>query len=146
MKIIIPRSIISKLFEHSLLQDPNECCGLLLGNNSEVVEILECKNIHDNPLTRYTIDPLQLLEAENYCDENYNAKEYNCEEIDSWKKFPMENLDDSSKTEYCNLVKILNDKINNHTCKAPYESEFGENEAYLHMNKSRENKYNIKCD
>ena len=36
----------------------------------EVVEILECKNIHDNPLTRYTIDPLQLLEAENYCDEN----------------------------------------------------------------------------
>ena len=70
MKIIIPRSIISKLFEHSLLQDPNECCGLLLGNNSEVVEILECKNIHDNPLTRYTIDPLQLLEAENYCDEN----------------------------------------------------------------------------
>ena len=39
-------------------------------NNSEVVEILECKNIHDNPLTRYTIDPLQLLEAENYCDEN----------------------------------------------------------------------------
>ena len=39
MKIIIPRSIISKLFEHSLSEDPNECCGMLLGNENKVTEI-----------------------------------------------------------------------------------------------------------
>ena len=69
MKIIIPRSIISKLFEHSLSEDPNECCGMLLGNENKVTEIFKCKNIHDTPLTRYTINPLEILEAENYCDE-----------------------------------------------------------------------------
>ena len=49
MKIIIPRSIISKLFEHSLSEDPNECCGMLLGNENKVTEIFKCKNIHDTP-------------------------------------------------------------------------------------------------
>ena len=70
MKIIIPRIIISKLFEHSLLEDPNECCGLLLGNDEKVIEIRNFNNVHDNPMTRYEIDNKDLMKAQKYCDNN----------------------------------------------------------------------------
>jgi proteasome lid subunit RPN8/RPN11 len=70
MKIIIPRIIISKLFEHSLLEDPNECCGLLLGNDEKIIEIRNLNNVHDNPMTRYEIDNKDLMKAQKYCDNN----------------------------------------------------------------------------
>jgi proteasome lid subunit RPN8/RPN11 len=70
MKIIIPRIIISKLFEHSLLEDPNECCGLLLGNDEKVIEIRSLKNVHDKPMTRYEIDSKEIDKAQKYCDNN----------------------------------------------------------------------------
>ena len=70
MKIIIPRIIISKLFEHSLLEDPNECCGLLLGNDEIVIEIRNLNNVHDTPMTRYEIDNKDLMKAQKYCDNN----------------------------------------------------------------------------
>tara|TARA_B110000438_G_scaffold285869_1_gene316460 strand:+ start:8962 stop:9411 length:450 start_codon:yes stop_codon:yes gene_type:complete len=70
MKIIIPRPIISKLFEHALLEDPNECCGLLIGKENKVRNIQKCQNIHSSPITRYTIEPKDLLKAENFSDEN----------------------------------------------------------------------------
>ena len=70
MKIIIPRIIISKLFEHSLLEDPNECCGLLLGNDEKVIEIRNLNNVHDNPMTRYEIDRKDLMKVQKYCDNN----------------------------------------------------------------------------
>ena len=62
--------IISKLFEHSLLEDPNECCGLLLGNDEKVIEIRNLNNVHDNPMTRYEIDNKDLMKTQKYCDNN----------------------------------------------------------------------------
>ena len=70
MKIIIPKIIISKLFEHSILEDPNECCGLLLGNDEKVIEIRNLNNVHDNPMTRYEIDRKDLMKVQKYCDNN----------------------------------------------------------------------------
>lgn len=70
MKIIIPRLIISKLIEHSLIEDPKECCGYLMGNANEVQSIYNCKNIHENAVTRYALDPLDQISAEKYADEN----------------------------------------------------------------------------
>tara|TARA_B110001454_G_scaffold45152_1_gene44240 strand:+ start:1165 stop:1614 length:450 start_codon:yes stop_codon:yes gene_type:complete len=70
MKIIIPRTIISKLIEHALLQDPNECCGLLIGKENIVLNIQSCDNIHSNPKTRYTIEPKDLLLAEKFADDH----------------------------------------------------------------------------
>ena len=66
MKIIIPRIIISKLFEHSLLEDPNECCGYLLGKKNKVEEIFNCKNIHKNPISRYEIYGKDQIAAEKH--------------------------------------------------------------------------------
>jgi proteasome lid subunit RPN8/RPN11 len=70
MKIIIPRTIISKLIEHALLEDPNECCGLLLGKENTVLNIENCNNVHSSPKTRYTIDPKDLLIAEKFSDDH----------------------------------------------------------------------------
>tara|TARA_B100001250_G_scaffold245881_2_gene211386 strand:- start:15809 stop:16330 length:522 start_codon:yes stop_codon:yes gene_type:complete len=70
MKIIIPRLIISKLIEHSLIEDPNECCGYLMGSNNKVSHIFNCRNIHQSPVTRYALDPLDQMKAEKYADDN----------------------------------------------------------------------------
>tara|TARA_Y100001970_G_scaffold293995_1_gene445493 strand:+ start:19016 stop:19528 length:513 start_codon:yes stop_codon:yes gene_type:complete len=70
MKIIIPRLIISKLIEHSLIEDPKECCGYLMGKENEVESIFNCKNIHESPVKRYSVDPLDQISAEKYADEN----------------------------------------------------------------------------
>jgi len=70
MKIIIPRIIISKLIEHSLIEDPKECCGYLMGKENEVKKIFKGKNIHKNPVTRYSLNPLDQISAEQYADEN----------------------------------------------------------------------------
>jgi len=70
MKIIIPRTIISKLIEHALLEDPNECCGLLLGKENTVLNIENCNNVHSSPKTRYTIEPKDLLIAEKFSDDH----------------------------------------------------------------------------
>jgi proteasome lid subunit RPN8/RPN11 len=36
---------------------PAECCGLLLGRDDEIVEVLPARNIADQPASRFLIDP-----------------------------------------------------------------------------------------
>lgn len=43
---------------------PQECCGVLLGQNSEIVEVVRCNNVDVNPERRYTIDPAELISTQ----------------------------------------------------------------------------------
>ena len=36
---------------------PNECCGLLLGRDGEIVEAVRTRNIAEDPASRFLIDP-----------------------------------------------------------------------------------------
>ena len=64
MSIKIPRRIIAELITHALEDDPNECCGLLLGVGDDVDELHRMSNVNKKPISRYTMQPGELLEAQ----------------------------------------------------------------------------------
>jgi len=42
---------------------PQECCGLLLGEDDVASRVLRCRNVHPTPETRYVIDQARVFEA-----------------------------------------------------------------------------------
>jgi [CysO sulfur-carrier protein]-S-L-cysteine hydrolase len=64
MSIKIPRQLIAELITHALADDPNECCGMLLGVGEEADELHRMSNVNKKPISRYTMDPGELLEAQ----------------------------------------------------------------------------------
>ncbi len=64
MSIKIPRRLLAELITHALQDDPNESCGLLLGAGDEADELHRMSNINRKPISRYTMQPAELLEAQ----------------------------------------------------------------------------------
>ena len=64
LSIKIPRQLLAELITHALQDDPNECCGLLLGNGDEADELLRMSNVNKKPISRYTMQPGELVEAQ----------------------------------------------------------------------------------
>jgi proteasome lid subunit RPN8/RPN11 len=48
---------IDALIAHARETAPNECCGLLLGGQAGVVEAVRTRNIADEPVSRFVVDP-----------------------------------------------------------------------------------------
>lgn len=62
------------VLEHALETRPLECCGVLLGPDADHAdEILRAENVHDQPRTRYEIDPDTLLDAVQRAEERGRA-------------------------------------------------------------------------
>ncbi len=55
---------MAELITHALQDDPNECCGLLLGTGDEADELLCMSNVNKKPISRYTMQPGELVEAQ----------------------------------------------------------------------------------
>ncbi len=53
---------------HALDTDPEECCGLLLGKNGTVTANRRVTNAHENKVSRYTMDPLEVMKVEREAD------------------------------------------------------------------------------
>jgi len=75
--IFIPRELAQKIQETVRATYPNEGCGLLIGPEGEtdrVTDVRSMENKYDSPSlaetkrNRYTIDPLDLLNAERALD------------------------------------------------------------------------------
>ncbi|MDG0867523.1 hypothetical protein GKN94_10785 [Candidatus Lucifugimonas marina] len=64
LSIKIPRLILAELINHALQDDPNESCGLLLGTDDEVDEMHRMSNVNKKPISRYTMQPGELIEAQ----------------------------------------------------------------------------------
>jgi len=64
LSIKIPRRIVAELITHALEDDPNECCGLLLGTGDDADELHRMSNVNKKPISRYTMQPGELLEAQ----------------------------------------------------------------------------------
>ena len=64
MSIKIPRKLIGELISHALQDDPNECCGLLLGSGDEADELHRMSNVNKKPISRYTMQPGELVGAQ----------------------------------------------------------------------------------
>jgi [CysO sulfur-carrier protein]-S-L-cysteine hydrolase len=52
----ISKSIYEELLEHARAEAPNECCGLIGGDNGEAKSVYRARNAEASPL-RYNLDP-----------------------------------------------------------------------------------------
>lgn len=52
---------------HALRDSPRECCGLLIGTGSEVVEAVATTNVAADPLRRFDVSPVEHLAAIRRC-------------------------------------------------------------------------------
>ena len=68
MAIKIPRKVLAEIISHALEDDPNECCGFLLGKDSEVTRSRRSKNVHKNKISRYSMDPVEVMEIQQDSD------------------------------------------------------------------------------
>jgi [CysO sulfur-carrier protein]-S-L-cysteine hydrolase len=69
MSITVPRKQIAEMIAHALEQDPEECCGFLLGTGDTVSRSRPVANVHDNKISRYTMDPVDIARIEREADE-----------------------------------------------------------------------------
>ena len=59
---------MAELITHALEDDPNECCGLILGQNNSATAVRRVTNNDVNKLNRYTMDPLEVMKVEREAD------------------------------------------------------------------------------
>ena len=56
----IARDVYDGMFEHAREEAPNECCGILGGNNGDATTLYRATNAEHSPL-RYTLEPNDLF-------------------------------------------------------------------------------------
>ena len=61
------------MFTHAFEDDPNECCGLLLGLGDEADEVHRMTNVNSKPIRKYTMRSEELLEAQEVA--RYSSRE-----------------------------------------------------------------------
>ena len=66
--IEIAKEFISEMIEHSRLENPNECCGILAGTAGKVTKLYRIQNSTPSPY-RYVMDPEEQLKAMKDADE-----------------------------------------------------------------------------
>ncbi len=67
--IILTKGHLREMEDHAKKERPNEACGVLAGRGSDVKRIYRCRNVSENPSSRYTIAPERLLEVFNDVEE-----------------------------------------------------------------------------
>ena len=68
MPLKVPRKLIAEMIAHALEQDPEECCGILFGTDDCAESSRRMTNAHPSKLSRYTMDPLELMQAQGEAD------------------------------------------------------------------------------
>lgn len=63
MSLEVTSGVIATLKEEADRAAPQECCGLLLGRSGRISEVRTARNVAAEPLHRFEIDPVALLEA-----------------------------------------------------------------------------------
>jgi proteasome lid subunit RPN8/RPN11 len=59
----LTRKIRQEIREHSLLEAPNECCGIIISKKGGVFESIKCKNSAPDKKGFFEIDPKDYLAA-----------------------------------------------------------------------------------
>ena len=66
--IEISDEFVLEMVEHSRLENPNECCGILAGTAGKVTKLYRIQNSTPSPY-RYVMDPNEQLKAMKDADE-----------------------------------------------------------------------------
>jgi len=59
----LPAHVASAIVAHARREQPQECCGLLLGTASTIVDAIPVRNVAERPGIRYAIDPKEHFAA-----------------------------------------------------------------------------------
>lgn len=61
--MILPQDVETAILAHAVKAVPEECCGLLVGTRNRIVEAVPARNIAEDSLSRYVIDPADHFAA-----------------------------------------------------------------------------------
>ena len=67
--ISLPQSFIDEMALHAQEDAPNECCGIIAGEDGRAVKLFRAKNAEASPY-RYSVEPKDLFRIYRECDEN----------------------------------------------------------------------------
>ena len=56
-------AVVERVITHARRTAPEECCGLLIGGDAEIVEAVAARNIADRRAIRFLIEPQDHLDA-----------------------------------------------------------------------------------
>ena len=65
----LPQQYADAMVEHALEDDPNECCGILAGTQTQVLQHYRITNSEHSPY-RYLMEPREVLEAMRDAERN----------------------------------------------------------------------------
>jgi proteasome lid subunit RPN8/RPN11 len=65
----LPREFIDEMIAHAREEAPNECCGIIAGQDGRAVKLFRAKNAEASPY-RYNVDSQDLFRIHRECDEN----------------------------------------------------------------------------
>ena len=69
MSFRLEKRYVDEMITHAREEEPNECCGILLGHDGEVTGLRRCRNAENSPF-RYSVDPHDLFEAYREAENN----------------------------------------------------------------------------
>lgn len=61
-EVRLPASVRTAMIAHARDEAPNECCGLLIGRDGEIVDAVPARNLLASP-TRYLLDPAAHIDV-----------------------------------------------------------------------------------
>jgi proteasome lid subunit RPN8/RPN11 len=64
----LEKRFATEIIEHARAEAPNECCGLLAGENGTILQLYRCNSAEKNPY-RYYLDPKDHLRVMRELDE-----------------------------------------------------------------------------
>ena len=65
MPFLIPKTVLASMISHALETDPEECCGVLIGDDDKAEQARRIRNAHSEPIRRYEMPPMDLMRAES---------------------------------------------------------------------------------
>lgn len=65
----IEKRYVEEMVAHAKAEKPNECCGILAGEDGRIVKLYRATNIEASPY-RYNVDPRELLKIHEEIDTN----------------------------------------------------------------------------
>ena len=65
----LPQEIVDEMIAHAKEDAPNECCGIIAGDNGSAVKLFRATNAEASPY-RYSVDSNDLFRIHRECEAN----------------------------------------------------------------------------
>ena len=65
----LPQRFIEEMIAHAQEEAPNECCGIIAGENGRAAKLFRAKNAEASPY-RYSVDPQDLFRIHRECEDS----------------------------------------------------------------------------